>query len=212
MGEDLEVEEQGGIEEEGEQELTNEDLDTRKKRKTTSDVWAHFTRKKVDGKFKAQCHYCNKLYLGESSQGTTYLHNHLVRCPQMKDIRDMRQRVLIKQQNKVDETMSLNTYQFDQVRVRNKLTRMVILHEYPLLIVNHIGFREFVAELQPMFKLVTRNTLKSDILKIYDNEREKALKITDKNGSRMAITTDIWTSSNKKRGFIVITAHFIDHT
>ena len=108
--------------------------------------------------------------------------------------------------------MSLNTYQFDQVRVRNKLARMVILHEYPLSIVDHIGFEEFVAELQPMFKLVTRNTLKSDILKIYDNEREKALKITDKNGSRMAITIDIWTSSNKKRGFMVITAHFIDHS
>ena len=87
--------------------------------------------------------------------------------------------------------MSLNTYQFDQVRVRNKLARMVILHEYPLPIVDHIGFREFVTELQPMFKLVTRNTLKSDILKIYDNEREKALKITDKNGSRMTITTNM---------------------
>ena len=123
----------------------------------------------------------------------------------------MRQQVLIKQQNKVDETMSLNTYQFDQVRVRNKLARMVILHEYPLSIVDHIGFREFVADLQPMFKLVTRNTLKSDILKIYDNEREKSLKMTDKNGSRMAITTDMWTLSNKKR-FMVITAHFIDHT
>ena len=108
-----------------------------------------------------------------------------------KDIRDMRQQVLIKQQNKVDGTMNLNTYQFDQVRVRNKLARMVILHEYPLSIVDHIGFREFVTELQPMFKLVTRNTLKSDILKIYDNEREKALKITDKNGSRMIITTNM---------------------
>ncbi|XP_050254848.1 zinc finger BED domain-containing protein RICESLEEPER 2-like [Quercus robur] len=108
--------------------------------------------------------------------------------------------------------MSLNTYQFDQVRVRNKLACMVILHEYPLSMVDHIGFKEFVADLQPMFKLVTRNTLKSDILKIYDNEREKALKMTDKNGSRMAITTDMWTSSNKKRGFMVITTHFIDHT
>ena len=129
-----------------------------------------------------------------------------------KDIRHMRQQVLIKQQNKVDETMSLNTYQFDQARVRNKLACMVILHEYPLSMVDHIGFREFVTDLQPMFKLVTRNTLKSDILKIYDNEREKVLRITDKNGSRMAITTDMWTSSNKKRGFMVITAHFIDHT
>ena len=33
VGEDLEVEEQGGTEEEGEQELTNEDLDTSKKNK-----------------------------------------------------------------------------------------------------------------------------------------------------------------------------------
>ena len=126
--------------------------------------------------------------------------------------KDIRQQVLIKQQNKVDGTVSLNNYQFDQARVRNKLARMVILHEYPLSMVDHIGFREFVTDLQPMFKLVTRNTLKSDILKIYDNEREKALKMTDKNGSRMAITTDMWTSSNKKRGFMVITAHFIDHT
>ena len=53
VGEDLEVDEQEGTEEEGEQEPTNEDLDTNRKRKTTSDVWEHFTRKKVDGKFKA---------------------------------------------------------------------------------------------------------------------------------------------------------------
>jgi len=213
---DLEVEEQEGsrgspgTEEEREQEPTNEDSDTSKKRKTTSDVWAHFTRKKVEGKVKAQCHHCGKLYLGDSSQGTTHLRNHLARCPRMK-FKDIRQQVLIKQQNKVDGTMSLSNYQFDQARVRNKLARMVILHEYPLSMVDHIGFREFVTDLQSMFKLVTRNTLKSDIFKIYDNEREKALKITDKNGSRMAITTDMWTSSNKKRGFMVITAHFIDH-
>ena len=78
--------------------------------------------------------------------------------------------------------------------------------------VDHIGFREFVSFLQPLFKLISRNTLKSDILKVYDNEREKTLKMTDKNRSRMAITTDMWTSNNKKRGFMVITAHFIDHT
>ena len=53
VGEELEVKEQEGTEEEGEQQPTNEDLDTSRKRKTTSDVWEHFTRKKVDGKFKA---------------------------------------------------------------------------------------------------------------------------------------------------------------
>ena len=217
VGEDLKVEEQEGSQgtgEEGEQEGTNEDEDTSRKRKTTSDVWEYFTRKKVDGKFKAQCHRYSKLYLGDSNQGTSHLHNHLARCRwlKFKDIRDMRQQVLIRQQNKVDGTMGLNAYQFDQNKVRNNLACMVILHEYPLSIVDHIGFREFVNYLQPLFKLISRNTLKSDILKINDNEREKALKMTDKNGSRMAITTDMWTSSNKKRGFMVITTHFIDQT
>ena len=42
----------------------------------------------------------------------------------------MQQQVLIKQQNKVDGMMSLNPYQFDQVKVRSNVTRMVILHEY----------------------------------------------------------------------------------
>ena len=74
--------------------------------------------------------------------------------------------------------------------------------------VDHIGFREFVSSLQPLFKIISRNTLKSDIPKIYDNEREKALKMMDKNGSKIAITTNMWTSSNKKRGFMVITAGF----
>ena len=65
----------------------------------------------------------------------------------------------------MDGTMSLNAYQFDQVKVRNNLAHMVILHEYLLSMVNHIGFRKFVGFLQPLFKLISRNTLKSDILK-----------------------------------------------
>ena len=89
---------------------------------------------------------------------------------------------------------------------------MVILHEYPLSMVDHIEFREFVSSLNPLFKLISGNTLESDILKIYDNEREKALKMTDKNGSKMTITTDTWTSSNKKREFMIITTHFINKT
>ena len=64
----------------------------------------------------------------------------------------------------------------------------------------HIGFREFVGSLQPMFKVVSRNNLKNDILNIYDNEREKALKMMNKKGNRITITTDMRTSSNKREG------------
>jgi len=100
----------------------------------------------------------------------------------------------------VNGKTSLNPYQFDQVKVRSNLARMVILHECPLSMVEHIGFREFVGSLQPMFKVVSRNNLKNDILDIYDNEREKALKMMNKKGSRITITTDMWTSINKGEG------------
>ena len=64
--------------------------------------------------------------------------------------------------------------------------------------VEHIEFREFVGSLQSLFKVVSKNTLKSDILKIYDNERENVLKMMDKNGCRIVITTNMWTSSTKR--------------
>ncbi|KAI3503614.1 hypothetical protein L1887_32060 [Cichorium endivia] len=37
-----------------------------------------------------------------------------------------------------------------------------------------------------------------------------AMRILEKNASRVAITTDMWTSSNQKKGFMAITAHLID--
>ncbi|XP_022886991.1 zinc finger BED domain-containing protein RICESLEEPER 2-like [Olea europaea var. sylvestris] len=87
---------------------------------------------------------------------------------------------------------------------------MVILREYPLSMVDHIEFREFLHDLQQLFKVSFRNTLKSDILKIYEYERAKNMIALEKIESQISITTDMWTSSNEKRGFMVIIAHFID--
>ena len=64
--------------------------------------------------------------------------------------------------------------------------------------------------LQPLFRMVSRNTIKKDILSIYEKEREKSKHEIDKNQGRISITIDMWTSQNKKRGFMVVTTHFID--
>jgi hypothetical protein len=76
--------------------------------------------------------------------------------------------------------------------------------------VEHIGFREFCASMQPLFKVVSRNTIKNDIMKIYNSEKENTMKLLSKNQSRIAITTDMWTSSNQNKGYMTVTAHFID--
>ncbi|KAL8556221.1 hypothetical protein ACS0TY_003862 [Phlomoides rotata] len=39
----------------------------------------------------------------------------------------------------------------------------IILHEYPLNMVEHFGYRRFVAALQPLCKVVSRNTVKNSL-------------------------------------------------
>ena len=62
--------------------------------------------------------------------------------------RDMNQQILVRDQNKVDSMASVNAYNFDQNVSRNELARMIILHEYPLSIVDQIGFRKYSTSLQ----------------------------------------------------------------
>ncbi|RVW95114.1 Zinc finger BED domain-containing protein RICESLEEPER 2 [Vitis vinifera] len=94
---------------------------------------------------------------------------------------------------------------------REKLARAIILHEYSLSIVDHMGFREFATNLQPLFKMVSRNTIKGDRMKIYEVEKDKMISYLEKLQSRVAITIDMWTS-NQKKGYMVIIVHYIDES
>ncbi|KAF7147847.1 hypothetical protein RHSIM_Rhsim03G0115700 [Rhododendron simsii] len=87
---------------------------------------------------------------------------------------------------------------------------MIIMHEYPLSMVEHAGFRRFCHALQPVFHVISRNTVKRDIFKIYNVEKLKTMRLMERNKSRVSLITDMWTSICKKRGFMVITAHIND--
>ncbi|KAK2661313.1 hypothetical protein Ddye_007846 [Dipteronia dyeriana] len=118
---------------------------------------------------------------------------------------------MIKATKTKEGDVKLSTFQFDQDIARRELANMVILHEYPLSIVDHSEFQRFISSVQPMFKIPTRNTLKSDIMKLYDYERVKTLDLLKRNKGRIAITTDMWTCNNQRKGFMAITTHFVDN-
>ncbi|XP_031284768.1 zinc finger BED domain-containing protein DAYSLEEPER-like [Pistacia vera] len=63
--------------------------------------------------------------------------------------------------------MTLTPYHFDQEAGRKDLATMIVLYEYPLSMVDHYGFRRFCNTVQPLFKVVSKNTIKKDIMKIY---------------------------------------------
>ena len=109
------------------------------------------------------------------------------------------------------EIGELGIQKFDPLVAHKKLTTVVVKHEFALSFVEYEAFRDFVDYCNPLVKHMSRNTLKSKIFKIYTVEKAKVMNLFEINNSRVAITTDMWTAYNKKKGYMVVTGHFIDN-
>ncbi|XP_048611772.1 zinc finger BED domain-containing protein RICESLEEPER 2-like [Brassica napus] len=59
------------------------------------------------------------------------------------------------------------------------------------------------------YKFWSRNTAASDVLKIYENEKQKLRKILNDFPSRVCLTTDLWRAITIE-GYLCLTAHYID--
>ncbi|XP_058216832.1 zinc finger BED domain-containing protein RICESLEEPER 2-like [Rhododendron vialii] len=154
------------------------------------------------------CKYCGAKISRETRNGTSHLKEHYIRKHQKKD--NMRQQVLTNNFMNKDRHPLLTSYSFDPETARKELVSAIIMHEYPLSIVDHVGFRRYLNALQPLFKVPCRNTMKAEIFKIYEYQRGKTMSLVVSNASRSAITTNMWTLSNQKEGFMAIIVHFID--
>ncbi|CAI8592281.1 unnamed protein product [Vicia faba] len=123
-------------------------------------VWDHFTKIKVDGKDKAQCNYCSKQLNGSSNDGTTHLKGHLGSCPKKKLLKpsDKGQTFLTPRTMQGKQESSTGVY--DAENSKKELAHAIILHEYSLSIMGHIGFRKCTTSLQPTFQVPCRNTIK----------------------------------------------------
>lgn len=69
-----------------------------------------------------------------------------------------------------------------------------------------------MAHANHVVKPMSRNTLKNEILKLYQIKKVQILHLLEKNHDKVAITTDLWTTSNQKKGYMVMTSHFIDNS
>ncbi|KAH1239115.1 Zinc finger BED domain-containing protein RICESLEEPER 2 [Glycine max] len=173
-------------------------------------VWNHFDKIKiVDGQDKAQCKYCKKLLGGASKNGTKHLHAHMEKCIQ-KRLHDKGKGQTFLIPKVTQGRQELTTGGYNEENARKDLACAIIMHECPLSIVNHVGFRRFLATLQPQFQCPSRNTIKKEIFNVYDFEKSIVMKLLDTNEGRVAITLDMWTASNQKKGYMAVTAHYID--
>uniref|UniRef100_A0A7N0U4J3 BED-type domain-containing protein n=1 Tax=Kalanchoe fedtschenkoi TaxID=63787 RepID=A0A7N0U4J3_KALFE len=100
-------------------------------------VWNYFETVLVLDLKKARCVYCKCLLRIDLMDGTSHLHAH-VKSSLKKKNQVVRQSFFnVNNKNKV------KSQTFDQQRFRKKLVSMIIVHENPLSIVDHVGFKNY---------------------------------------------------------------------
>ena len=112
-----------------------------RKRKLTSVVWNSFEKVIVDGQSYTICKHCNSRLKAGSKNRNKNLHVHLDRCIKRKDV-DIKQQ-LLEVERRGCGTEQIGGFTFDQNISREKLACAIILHEYPLSIVDHVALKDF---------------------------------------------------------------------
>lgn len=109
------------------------------KRKLTSFVWRHFDLlPRAEGKKRrAKCLKCGMEYLAESKHGMGNMKRHL------------------------------SGGKFNQEKFRELIVTAIIVHDLRFSFVEYVGVRSVFQYLHPQLQLVSRNTAKSDDLKLY---------------------------------------------
>ncbi|KAI4306034.1 hypothetical protein L6164_029348 [Bauhinia variegata] len=142
-------------------------------------------------------------------EGTLAIVNFNLDQDQKKDDALNLVNIKFEQEQLKDETFNSGNSSFDLRRSRFDLARMIIIHGYPLGMVEHVGFRVFVKNLQPLFELVTVNRVEADCIEIYDKEKQKMNEMLDKLPGKISLSADVWTAMNGAE-YLCLTASYID--
>ncbi|KAK3436857.1 hypothetical protein EUGRSUZ_C01383 [Eucalyptus grandis] len=194
-----------------------------KRRKKKSIVWEHFTIETVGpGCRRACCKQCKQSFAystGSKVAGTSHLKRHIAKgtCPAILRNQDKNQITPYSAPGRMGSdppkrryrTSAVSLIPFDQDRCRHEIAKMIIMHDYPLHMVEHPGFVTFVQNLQPRFDLVSFNAVQGDCIATYLCEKQGVMKFIEGMPGRVCLTVDIWTSS-QSLGYLFLTGHFMD--
>ncbi|KAF7843247.1 zinc finger BED domain-containing protein DAYSLEEPER-like [Senna tora] len=190
-------------------------------RRKKSIVWEYFTVKAVGADCaRAYCKQCKKSFAyvsGSKLAGTSHLKRHidLGICPASRQ--KNQQKPYLKTSSSGDTapkkraraTPGYGSITFDQERSNQEIAKMIILQDYPLQIVEHQGFIDFVKTLQPQFNVLSFNAVQGDCISMYLREKQNLLNLINGIPGRVNLTLDIWTS-NQTVGYVFLRGHFID--
>jgi hypothetical protein len=190
-----------------------------KRRRKKSIVWEHFTIETVGaGCMRACCKQCKKSFAyitGSKLAGTSHLKRHIALgiCPVS---RQKNESSPYTPGSKTDPpkkrfraSPGFSGIPLDQDRCNHEIAKMIIQHDYPLHIVEHPGFIDFVRTLQPHYNMVSFNTIQGECVDVYLREKQRLLNLISGIPGRVNLTLDFGIS-NLDIGYAFLTGHFID--
>ncbi|PSR96065.1 Zinc finger BED domain-containing protein [Actinidia chinensis var. chinensis] len=205
------------------------DAQSNKRRRKKSIVWEYFTIETVGaGCTRACCKQCKKSFAyitGSKLAGTSHLKRHIVLgiCPVSRLNQEKNQLSPYTPGSNTNDadtgtgpprkhyktTPVFASIPFNQDLCNHELAKMIIQHEYPLNIVEHSGFVDFVRTLQPKFNMVNFDAIQRDCVHIYLREKQSLLNLLGGIPGRVSLTLDLWTT-DQSIGYVCLTGHFID--
>ncbi|KAF6158147.1 hypothetical protein GIB67_014941 [Kingdonia uniflora] len=192
-----------------------------KHRRKKSIVWEHFTVEDVgDGCSRACCNQCKQTFAysnGTKLSGTSHLKRHIAFGTCLGNRRRERNELTRYTGNSTDPPRKRNrvssvssNFPFDETPCREEIAKMIIMHDYPLDMVEHPSFVSFAQMLQPRFNMINSETVRRDCHEIYEREKLELAKILEGNQGRINLSIDMWTSS-QTLGYVILTGHFINN-
>ncbi|KAL7586992.1 hypothetical protein Lser_V15G37966 [Lactuca serriola] len=213
-------------------EPTNNTEQPIKRRKKKSMVWEHFTIETVGlGCRRACCKQCKQSFAystGSKVAGTSHLKRHIAKgsCPVV--LRNQQQQDPLSPFTPIQKvtpdsaipttdapkrryrtTTNFPFVGYDADTCRQEIARMIILHDYPLHIVEHPGFMAFIRNLQPRFEMVNFSTVQGDCIATYLREKQRIQNLIEGMPGRICLTLDLWNSC-QTTGYVFVTGQFVD--
>ena len=188
----------------------------KREKKQTSPVWNVFELLKtkdangvevdvvINGKRRAKCKWCGEIKNYDSATGNGNLLRHISKCYRENTL-DIGQMLL----GKDKDSLKLKSSKLNPDIFREKLVRAIVMHNLPLSFVDYIGIKDLFAYVSEELNLISRNTVRADIVNMHSRETNKLSMLLKEAPGRICLTSDLWSSITTD-GYISLTAHFVD--
>ncbi|KAL6560489.1 hypothetical protein OROGR_004048 [Orobanche gracilis] len=180
----------------------------KKEREKKSRCWPYLNTVVENNQKFAVCKLCKDRMKYASTGCTTTFNRHVDKCL-LAHGRTHQKQLQFQPSTDNPSEVTLANFQYDHSEMRKVISHYILVNELPFRHAESFMFDVIMRKASPFWQKISRQTVKQDCMTTYEIEK-KNLKELFKSVRKINITTDMWTSSHQKLGYMVVTGHWID--